>query len=112
MSHEEAREYGSIFRDPDRTEVFIRILRESLDPRAMRELAGRLAEIRDGKGMLPPVRLFWAREDAIVPPAFGLKYQELLPTAELIWFERASHFLHVDDPERTVQEIMRFAVER
>jgi pimeloyl-ACP methyl ester carboxylesterase len=110
MSREEAREYGSIFRAQDRTEVFIRILRESLAPGAMRELAGRLAEIRGGKGMLPPVRLFWAREDAIVPPVFGVRYQELLPTAELIWFDRASHFLHVDDPERTVREIMRFAV--
>jgi pimeloyl-ACP methyl ester carboxylesterase len=110
MSREEAQEYGAIFRDADRTEVFIRILREGLDPGSMRELAERLSKIRDGNGMLPPVRLFWARKDAVVPPAFGLKYQELLPTAELVWFDRASHFLHVDDPERTVREIMRFAL--
>ncbi len=110
MSCEEAREYGAIFRDRDRTEVFIRILREGLDPGPMRELEERLSEIRDGKGRLPPVRLFWAREDTMVPPAFGLKYQELLPRAELVWFDRASHFLHVDDPERTVREIVRFAI--
>jgi len=110
MSREEAREYGSIFRDRDRTEVFIRILREGLDPSAMRELEERLSEIRDSKGMRAAVRLFWAREDAMVPPTFGLKYQELLPTADLVWFDRASHFLHVDDPERTVREIVRFAV--
>ena len=110
MSREEAREYGAIFRDQDRTEVFIRILRESLDRGAMQELKERLVKIRDRKEMLTPVRLFWAKEDAMVPPAFGPKYQELLPTAELVWFDRASHFLHVDDPERTVQEIVRFAV--
>jgi len=109
MSREEAREYGSIFQDRDRTEVFIRILRESLEPGAMPELEERLSEIRDSKGTLAPIRLFWAREDVMVPPAFGLKYQELLPTAELVWFDRASHFLHVDDPERTVREIVRFA---
>lgn len=110
MSREEAREYGAIFRDQDRTEVFFRILRESLDPGAMQELEERLLKIRDSKGTLAPVRLFWARQDTMVPPAFGLKYQELLPTAELVWFDRASHFLHVDDPERTVREIVRFAV--
>lgn len=110
MSREEAREYGAIFRDRDRTEVFIRILRESLDPSAMRELEERLSEIRDSKRMLAPVRLFWAREDVMVPPNFGLKYQELLPMAELVWFDQASHFLQVDDPERTVKEIMRFAI--
>lgn len=108
MSREEAQEYGTIFRDPDRTEVFFRILRESLDPGAMRKLTGRLAAIRDGNERLPPVRLLWSRQDAIVPPAFGLKYQKLLPTAELVWFDRASHFLQVDDPERTVQEIVSF----
>jgi pimeloyl-ACP methyl ester carboxylesterase len=59
MSREEAREYGSIFRDHDRTGVFIRILRESLDPGAMRELEERLSKIRDRKGTLAPVRLFW-----------------------------------------------------
>ena len=109
-SREEAREYGSIFRDPDRTAVFFRILRENLNPGPMRELEERLSEIRGGEGRLPPVRLFWARQDAMVPPAFGLKYQQLLPRTELVWFDRASHFLHVDDPERMVREIMSFAI--
>ena len=61
-------------------------------------------------GRLPPVRLLWAREDVLVPPRFGPKYQKLLPSAELVWFDGASHFLQVDDPDRTVREIMRFAV--
>ena len=108
MSREEAHEYGSIFRDQDRTEVFFRILRESLDPDAMRELTEHLSAIRNGKGILPPVRLFWAKQDTMVPPTFGSKYQELLPTAELVWFDQASHFLQVDDPERTIREIVRF----
>jgi pimeloyl-ACP methyl ester carboxylesterase len=110
MSREEAREYGSIFHDRDRTDVFFRILREGLAPGAMRDLAKSLSKIRDGKGKLVPVRLLWARSDVIIPPAFGRKYQELLPAAELVWFDRTSHFIHVDDPERTVREIVRFAV--
>jgi pimeloyl-ACP methyl ester carboxylesterase len=110
MSREEASEYGAIFRDPDRTKLFIRILRESFDPGAQRALESRLLEIQIGRGRLPPVRLLWAREDVLVPPAFGPKYQKLLPTAELVWFDHASHFLQVDDPEGTVREIMCFAV--
>jgi pimeloyl-ACP methyl ester carboxylesterase len=108
MSREEAREYGSIFRDQGRTEVFIRILRESLAAGAMPELEERLLRIRDSKGTLAPIRLLWARQDAMVPPGFGLKYQKLLPTAELVWIDQVSHFIHVDDPERAVQEILRF----
>jgi pimeloyl-ACP methyl ester carboxylesterase len=110
MSREEAAEYGAIFRDPARTELFIRILRESFDAADRRELEKRLAEIRSGRGRLPPVRLLWAREDKLVPPEFGWRYQKLLPNAELVWFDGASHFLQVDAPERTVEEIMRFAV--
>ena len=110
MSREEAAEYGAIFRDPARTELFIRILRESFDPAARRELETRLSDVRMGKGRLPPVRLLWAREDVLVPPEFGWRYQKLLPSAELVWFDGASQFLQVDDPGGTVREIMRFAV--
>ncbi len=108
LSREEAREYGSIFRDQDRTEVFIRILRESLAPDAMQELEARLLKIRDGQGTLASIRLLWARRDVMMPPGFGLKYQKLLPTTELVWIDRVSHFIHVDDPEWAVQEILRF----
>lgn len=108
MSREEAREYSAIFRDPDRTDIFIRILREGLDPGPMRALAKRLSDIRDGNGMLASTRLLWAREDEVVPSGFGPKYQRLIPSAELVWFDRASHFLQVDDPDNTVREIMLF----
>lgn len=108
LSREEAREYGAIFRDRDRTEAFLRILSESLDPRFMRELAEQLVARRDDQRALIPIRLFWAREDVMVPPNFGLRYQKLLPDAELIWFNEASHFLQVDDPDRTIQELMKF----
>jgi pimeloyl-ACP methyl ester carboxylesterase len=108
MSHEEAREYSSIFRDQARTDVFIRIFRESFKPHSMRELVERLSAMRQDGRALPPVRLFWAKHDVLVPASFGLRYQKLLPSAELVWFDHAGHFLQVDDPGRTVKEIMRF----
>lgn len=108
MSREEAREYSSIFRERARMEVFTRIFRESFDPRYMRELVERLSIMKHDGQLLVPIRLFWAKQDVLVPAAFGHRYQKLLPSAKLVWFDHAGHFMHVDDPARTVREIMRF----
>ena len=43
-----------------------------------------------------------------VDPASGPKYQKLFPGAKLKWVEDSSHFLQVDAPERTTQEIIDF----
>lgn len=108
MSREEAREYSSIFRDRAHTDLFIRIIRESFDPHCMRELVKRLSSLNQNRQMLKPIRLFWARQDALVPASFGFRYQKLLPSADLVWFDHTGHFLHVEDPRRTIKEILRF----
>jgi len=109
MSREEAREYAMIFHDRTRTDAFLRLFRESFDPIGMRELAKTLAAARDAGGTTKvPVRLFWARQDKLVPASFSLRYQKLIPTAEIVWFDHAGHFVQVDRPEQTVQEILRF----
>ena len=108
MSREEAREYSSIFHVRARTDLFIRIFRECFDPRHMRELEKRLSIMKHDRQPLVPTRLFWAKRDVLVPASFGHRYQKLLPSAELVWFDHAGHFVQVDDPERTVREIMRF----
>src|SRR5688500_18740220 len=61
MSHEEARKYSSICHDRAHTELFIRIFRESLDPRQMRELEKRLSVMKNDKQPLVQTRLFWAK---------------------------------------------------
>ena len=108
MSREENREYSSIFRDQARTDAFIRIFRESFNPRYMRELVERLSVMKHESQPLVPIRLFWAKRDVLIPASFGHRYQKLLPSAELVWFANAGHFLQVDDPDRTLKEIMRF----
>ena len=50
----------------------------------------------------------WAKDDVLVNPAYGKRYQELLPDAELVWLEESSHFTQVDQPARTVEEVLRF----
>lgn len=108
LSREETREYSSIFRDQARTEVFFRIFRDSFDTRTMRELPDRLSAMRQAGRGLPPTRLFWATQDVLVPASFGPRYQKLLLSADLLWFDHTGHFLQVEEPGRTVEEIMRF----
>lgn len=104
MSVEECTEYGRLFETLDGARVFARILAESLDPA---EHARVVAELR--RRPLPcPVKLLFARKDVMVPPAFGPMYQADMPGSELVWIDDASHFLHVDAPERTVAEITGF----
>ena len=107
-SREETREYARWTGDDARREVFFRILRETMNPSAMRELPRLIASARAEK-RLPPIRLLWSRWDPLVPPRFGPRYQAMLPEAELVWLDGASHFLHVDAPAATVRELERFS---
>lgn len=58
MSREEAREYGSIFRDQARTDIFLRICRESFKPYYMRQLAERISTLTDNERPPIAIRLF------------------------------------------------------
>lgn len=104
MSHEEAREYGRIFDTLDHARVFAKILDESL---GAKEHAGVIARLRRHPLTLP-VLLLWARRDVMVPPAFGPRYHADIPGSKLVWFDDASHFMHVDTPERVVKELLEF----
>jgi pimeloyl-ACP methyl ester carboxylesterase len=104
LSKEECKEYGRIFETLEGARVFARILAESLDPSEHVKIIGELR----AHGLPCPTRLFWAREDVMVPPRFGPLYQADIPGSELVWFDDASHFLHVDAPERTAAAILEF----
>jgi pimeloyl-ACP methyl ester carboxylesterase len=104
MSEEEVAEYGRIFDTPPHADVFAKILDESL---TANEHAAIVRRLRAGAPALP-TRLFWARKDVMVPPSFGPKYAADIPAAELVWFDDASHFLHVDAPDAVVKELLRF----
>jgi len=106
-SREEVREYARWTRDPPSREIFFRNLLETMSPHTMKQLPGAIAAAR-AAGALVPMRLLWSRWDPLVPPAFGPQYQAMLPEAELVWLDDASHFLHVDAPEATAREVLRF----
>lgn len=104
MSHEETTEYGRIFDTIDHARVFAKILAESL---TAKEHAALIARLRKAPPQLP-IELLWAREDVMVPPAFGHEYHRDLPGSKIVWFDDASHFMHVDEPEKVVAELLAF----
>jgi pimeloyl-ACP methyl ester carboxylesterase len=104
MSKEECVEYGRLFETIDGAKVFARILDESIDPTEHAQVIARMIERK-----LPcPVKILYARKDVMVPPSFGPLYHRDIPGSEFVWMDDASHFLHVDAPERTVEQILAF----
>lgn len=92
-SREEHREYARPLATPEGFRAFARMLDETMDLRAMERFE---ATLRARRGFPIPLRLVYARRDPMVPPAVGERLAALLPDAELVWLDAASHFAHVD----------------
>jgi pimeloyl-ACP methyl ester carboxylesterase len=113
MSEEECAEYGDLFTTLEGARVFARILLESVDPDEHASIVGELrTRVRAGRGFPCPVRILYARKDVMVPAAFGPLFHADIPGSELVWMDDASHFLQVDAPERTVDQIVSFDAAR
>lgn len=103
-SREEHREYAAPLRTPEGLAAFLRMLDESVDIRAMARFEARL---RAG-GFPIPLQLVYARRDPMVPPDVGRRLAALVPRAELVWLDEASHFAHVDATARFVEVALPF----
>lgn len=109
MSEEEAAEYGGLFSTLDGARVFARILRESVDPREHAAIIATLKErVRAGTPFPCPTKILYARKDVMVPASFGPRFHADIPGSDFEWMDDASHFLQVDAPERTVEQIVAF----
>ena len=59
-------------------------------------------------GSLPgPVVIGWGRQDRVCAPSQAQRAVELFPDASLHWFEHCGHFPMWDQPEQTVELIVR-----
>jgi pimeloyl-ACP methyl ester carboxylesterase len=103
-SLEEARVYAEPLASEEGRRAFARWLHESLAPSGLSRF---VADLR-ARGFPVPLRLVYAREDPMVPPSVGPRLAALVPDAELVWLEDASHFAQVDQPAALVREIHRF----
>ena len=103
-SLEEAHEYGDPLATHEGREGFRRYLAHTLAVRGFAEFVEHLRE----HGFPIPLRLVYARVDPMVPPVAGERLAELVPEADMVWLDEASHFSQVDCPELTVETIHAF----
>jgi pimeloyl-ACP methyl ester carboxylesterase len=103
-SVEESREYGAPLATTQGRRAFARYLSDALDPADMKAFVADLA-----RGPFPvPLMLLFVRRDPMVPPSVGRRLAEIVPSAELVWLDDASHFAHVDAPEAVVATVLPF----
>ncbi|MEM9067663.1 MAG: alpha/beta hydrolase [Myxococcota bacterium] len=103
-SREETREYAEPLRSARGRAAFLSWMADGLDPDVMTAFLRELSV-----GTFPvPLMLLYAREDPMVPPSVGARLGALVPSAEKVWFDRSSHFAHVDTPGPFVDAVRGF----
>jgi pimeloyl-ACP methyl ester carboxylesterase len=108
-SLEEARTYAAPLRTEAGFLAFHKYLRETMDPRGITKLRRRLQDRRGRGEPFPiPLQLVYSRTDPLVPPVIAERLHAVLPEAELVWLDEASHFAHVDAVERFLPPVLRF----
>lgn len=108
-SKEESRAYGKPISSKEGSQAFVKYLTETLDTRLMREFVDELEHRRnEGLEFPVPLLLLYAERDPMIPPEIGVQLAELCPSAEYETIADASHFAHIDAPERFVEAISPF----
>lgn len=108
-SLEEAREYAAPLATRNGCQTFIEYLAQTVAPHGFKTLLARLTELRDRNADFPvPLMLVYAEKDPMVSPKNGAALRALLPRARFEQLTRASHFPHVDAPERLLPLLLDF----
>lgn len=105
-SREETREYAAPLSTPAGRKAFAHYLADTLAASEMRLFERAIADL-DGRFPIP-LRLVYARRDPMVPPVVGERLARLLPSADMVWLEAASHFAHVDATDAFVHAVLPF----
>jgi pimeloyl-ACP methyl ester carboxylesterase len=103
-SREEHREYATPLSTRAGRHAFYRHLRDALSVRDMAKFVAQLAQ----RPFPIPLLYVYAKRDPMVPPIVGDKLHALVPAAEMIRLDDASHFAHVDAAPRFVAAIEPF----
>jgi pimeloyl-ACP methyl ester carboxylesterase len=102
LSEEEIAEYSLTYRDGEGKRAFWHIVREGLGPEVAARLPATLAAVAT------PTLLIWAKNDTLIPPETGPRWQQAIAGSQLRWVEESSHFPHVEWPEQTVAMVEAF----
>jgi pimeloyl-ACP methyl ester carboxylesterase len=102
-SRQEARVWAEPLKNAAGRRAFWRWLRDAINPFDMRTFVSTLSRRRAvGEAFPCPLLLVYATADPMVPPEVGRALHALLPEADMVWLEQASHFAHVDNPDAFV----------
>jgi len=63
-----------------------------------------------GKIRTKPFLFFWGMKDKFIPSYELAKWQNELPSARVVKFEDAGHFVQEEEPEKMVMELKKFLV--
>src|SRR5690606_13923068 len=106
-SLEEAREYGAPLATTGGVKAFVQYLAQTVAPRGFNQLLLELDQRRNRKQPFPvPLMLIYADRDPMVSPKNGEVLPRLVPDARFEVLKDASHFSHVDAPERTLELLL------
>lgn len=103
-SREEHREYAAPLLTPAGRRAFYRHLHDALDVSEM----SRFVKSLRARPFPIPLLLVYAKRDPMVPPSVGERLHALVPGAQMIRLDQASHFAHVDAAPRFVSAIEPF----
>jgi pimeloyl-ACP methyl ester carboxylesterase len=100
---EEWAAYAALTRAEARA-AFLRTLRSVVD------VSGQSVSAQDRLYLASklPTLLMWGGKDRIIPPSHARMAHEAIPASRLIVFEDCGHFLHVEEPQRFVEELSDF----
>ncbi len=55
-----------------------------------------------------PFLFFWGMKDIFIPPKELARWQNALPSARVVKFENAGHFVQEEEPEKMIMELKKF----
>lgn len=103
-SREEHREYAVPLSSPEGRRSFARHMVHGLDASEM----DRFEEKLRSQTFPIPLCLVYTDKDPVVPPSVGDRLHKLVPQATFVRMKDASHFAHVDCPDRFANAIAPF----
>lgn len=108
-SQEEATEYAAPLSTREGRSAFFRYLADTMSPAGFAAFIAELTQRHAQQQRFSvPLLLLYSRLDPLVPPETGERLHALIPDARLEWLSEASHFAHVDSPERVAALLIDF----
>ena len=62
------------------------------------------------KNLEPPTLILWGDRDRILGTADAERFQQAIPSRQLVWIESCGHVPHLEKPQTTADHILEFAL--